>query len=313
MKVRGLYTALVTPFNADGSVNYEQYRTLVRFQIEAGADGIVALGTTGEAPTLTSSEKKQLIGIAKEETKGHIPLIVGTGSYSTKTTIEYSQEAESLGADGLLVVTPYYNKPTPQGLYLHFKALNDAVNLPIILYAHQGRTAQNVEPETIFRIAELPKLVAVKVSATPIGQIIQMVEMFRKMRQDFTFLSGDDMITLALMGVGGHGTISVASNLIPMHMKAFIEAGLKGDSYLAQNLFYEILPIMRALEIETNPIPVKAAMNLAGMSVGGCRLPLCDLTAPSQASLAKTIKENKQLIDRDYALYRRAAELALAR
>ena len=308
-----MYTALVTPFQQDGSVNYTEFRKLIRFQIEAGVDGLVVLGTTGEAPTLTSSERKELISVAREETLGRCSLMVGTGSYSTAQTIENSLLAQQLGADSLLVITPYYNKPTPQGIYLHYKALTEAVGLPIIVYTHQGRTAQNIQPETLLRIAQLPGILGVKEAAAPIGQIIDIIEIFRQQRKDFTILSGDDGLTVPLMAAGGHGVISVASNLLPIQMKKLVQAMEQGFLVEAQNVFYELLPLLKAFNIETNPIPIKAAMELSGMKVGGCRLPLCPLLPENQAKLMARTEQDKDLIDLNYALYARHAELALTR
>lgn len=311
MTIKGLYTALVTPFNPDGSVNFEHFRSLIRFQIDAKVDGLVVLGTTGEAPTLTSSEKRALVQLAREETTGRCPLMVGTGSYSSAQTIENSQMAFELGADSLLVTTPYYNKPTPQGLYLHYKALTEAVPLPVVVYSHQGRTAQNVQPETIRKIAALPGVRGVKESAAPITQIIDMLEIVKDLKKEFSLFAGDDAITLPLMAAGGHGAISVISNLIPLQMKHLVDALAKGDLATAQNIFFQLLPLMKGCNVETNPIPLKAAMEMSGMRVGGCRLPLCNLLPENYATLSKIVEQSSELIDRNYALYTRHAELAL--
>ena len=313
MKIQGLYTALVTPFHKDGTINFEEYSRLINFQIAAGVDGLVVLGSTGEAPTITAAEKKELIALARKEVAGRCPLIVGTGSYSTAQTIENSEQTKALGADGLLVVTPYYNKPTPEGLFLHFKALTESVALPIIVYAHQGRTAQNVVPETLNRIAKLPGIAGVKLSATPMSQICALVELFQQQNKELCILSGDDPNTLALMAAGGNGAISIVSNFLPLQMQEMVEALLAGDLHLAQKVFYQMLPLMNGCEIETNPIPVKAAMAMIGMNVGGCRLPLCDLMPNNQAALHDLIQEHKELIDFNYALYSRHAESALTR
>lgn len=310
MHIKGLYTALITPFNGDGSVNFSQFRNLIRFQIEAGVEGLTILGTTGETPTLTSTEKKELIIAAREETLGRCYLMVGTGSYSTAKTIEDSLIAKQLGADSLLVVTPYYNKPTAEGVYLHFKALTEAVNLPIIVYSHQGRTAQNVQPDTLNRIVQLPGIYGIKEAAAPFEQLIDLIHNLRQQRENATILAGSDWMTLPLMSIGGDGVISVASNLLPLQMKEVVQALENGELQRGQDLFYQIFPLLKAFDIETNPIPLKAAMEYCGIKAGGCRLPLCSLLPNNQTKLEGILNQHRELIDLNNPLYTRHAELA---
>jgi 4-hydroxy-tetrahydrodipicolinate synthase len=284
---RGLYTALITPFDPDGEVNEEKLRELLHLQIDANVDGIVVLGTTGEAPTLKAKEKSAIIAIAREVMPKNLPLLVGTGSYSTAETIENSLEAKRLGADGLLIVTPYYNRPSQEGLYRHYQAVLESVDLPIVVYNIPARTGQNLQTETLIRLAEHPNICGVKEVS---GQLMEVIE-----KLNISVLSGDDAMTLACAALGGDGIISVASNLIPDQMRALTHAALRGDMEEARERHYALMPLFRALSCDTNPIPIKAAMELAGMAVGGYRLPLCDMSA---ANLEKL----RQILVSEYAL-----------
>lgn len=275
--LQGLYTAIVTPFDSQGALDEQGLRRHLRFQIASGVEGIVALGITGEAPTLTHEEQKCVIQIGVEETKGQASLIVGTGSYSTNQTIENTLLAQQLGADAALIVTPYYNKPTQEGLYRHFKTIAESVHLPICIYNTQGRTGQNIQTETLLRLASIPNIIAVKESSGSIAQINEVIQMLSPRYPDFSILSGDDVLTLPLMALGGHGIISVASNLIPKPVKQLVDACARNDFPLARSLHYQLAPLFKAAFIETNPIPIKAAMQMRGMPAGPCRLPLCDL------------------------------------
>lgn len=288
MKLEGLYTAIVTPFNSHGELDQEGLRRNLRYQLQNHVQGIIALGTTGEDPTLTSEEKKSVIKIAVEEVKGKAELLIGTGSYSTEQTIAATRQAQEMGADAALIVTPYYNRPTQEGLYRHFEAICQATSLPICVYNVQSRTGQNLQTETLQRLADLPTVKGVKEAS---GNIVQMTEILAnigKNHPNFKVLSGDDAFTFPLMALGGHGIISVASNLIPGPMQQFVQAGLKGDFATARQWHYQLLPFFQAIFIETNPGPIKAAMQLARMSAGSCRLPLCDL-APAHLQKLKQI------------------------
>jgi len=285
---KGLYTAVVTPFDAEGKLDREGLRLNLRYQLLHEVDGVVVLGTTGEDPTLNLHEKQAIIEIAVEELKGKATVIVGTGTYSTETTIAATQRALDMGADAALIVTPYYNRPTQEGLFKHFSAICKAVSLPICLYNIQGRTGQNLQTETLRRLIDLPSIIGVKEASGNILQMTDVIEMAREYRPDFSILSGDDAFTLPLVALGGQGIISVAGNLIPGPMKALVQAALAGDFETARDWHYKLLPFLKSNFIETNPIPIKAAMHLSGMPSGSCRLPLCDLT-PSHLEAIKQI------------------------
>lgn len=289
-QVSGVYTALVTPFLADGTFDEQGLRHNIRYQISFGIEGLVPLGTTGEAPTLSSNEKERVIQIAVEEGKGKAIIMVGTGSYSTQQAIENSLKAERLGADSVLVVSPYYNKPTQEGVYLHFKAIHDAISIPIVVYNIQGRTGMNIQTSTLRRLAQLPRIVGVKEASGNFNQINEVIEVMRRERKDFSVMSGDDANTFPLMALGGNGIISVVSNLIPHHIKQLVTLLSEGDYEQARVLHYQLMPIFRDAFIETNPIPIKAAMTFAGMPAGGCRLPLCDLLPENRKVIQNSLK-----------------------
>lgn len=287
---QGVMTAIVTPFDEKGLLDEQGLRQNIHYQLSSGVDGLVPLGTTGEAPTLTAKEKIRVIEITLEEANGRVPVIVGTGSYSTQTTIESTLQAKNMGADGALIVTPYYNKPTQEGIYRHFIAVAEAADLPIIVYNHQGRTGQNTFVSTIQRLAAHPRIVGVKDSS---GSIVQMMEVFEAVcmkRKDFSLLSGDDPLTLPCMAIGGHGIISVLCNLIPAPIIAMVKALRKGEYAYARDIHYRLQPLFRAAFIETNPIPLKAAMNYVGLPAGDCRLPLCEMLEENKATLIEALE-----------------------
>jgi 4-hydroxy-tetrahydrodipicolinate synthase len=296
-KIRGAITALITPFTTNGKLDEEGFKQNLNFQISNGIDGLVPLGTTGEAPTLTHEEKEKVIKLTVKAAKGKVPIIVGTGSYSTQLTIEYTQQAAELGADMALIVTPYYNKPTQEGLYKHFKAITESTPLPIMVYNIQGRTGQNLETNTLRRIADLPNIIGVKEASGNISQVGEVIETIARHRPNFSVLSGDDANTLVLMALGGDGVISVISNLIPAKVKQLVEAIEKGNLTLARELHYQMMPIVRGAFLETNPSPIKAAMNYFGMPSGGCRLPLCDLTTENIKKLSDILDKSQINID----------------
>lgn len=289
MNLRGAITALVTPMNGDGTVNYEGYRSLIRFQLEKGIDGLVPLGTTGETPTLTREEQDELIRIAVEEAGGKVPLIVGVGTNATATTIANARRATELGADGLLVVTPYYNKPTNEGIVRHFEAVAAAVDTPILIYNIVGRTGKNIDLATMQRLAAIKTVVGVKEASGDMAQIADIIQTIARPRRGsdrpFAVLSGDDAWTLPLCAMGGDGVVSVVSNLVPDRMVALAKAALEGDMDRARDIHYGLLPLFKGAFIETNPVPIKQAMAWAGLPAGPCRLPLCELEEASGPKL----------------------------
>ena len=294
MLMRGLYTALITPFDTAGQLDEEGLRHNIRFQIKHGVDGILLLGSTGESSTLSTHEKERVIRIGVEEAKHKVPIWIGTGSFSTDQTIENTRRAKELGADGALVVTPYYNKPTPEGLYRHFKALTESVQFPICLYNTQGRTCLNIQPETLKRIATLPGIIGVKEASGHLAQIDEVIQSFAH-KPSFAVLSGDDFLAFPVMVLGGHGVISVVSNLVIKPMKELVHACLEGDFMRARALHQQLSFLFKDAFIETNPIPIKAAMKISHMPSGSCRLPLCDLSSANkehiQAMVNKIPKE----------------------
>lgn len=290
MNLKGLYTAVVTPFDAEGNIDHEGLRRNLRYQLTHGVDGIVIFGTTGEAPTLTAPEKEYIIEIAVEEVKGRAALLVGTGSYSTAQTIASNRQAQEWGADGALIVCPYYNKPTQEGIYRHFSAICEAVSLPICIYNHPGRCGQNLQTETLKRLAKIPSIIGVKEASGCISQMNEILEVILKDRPDFCVVSGDDSLTLPLMALGGHGVISVVSNLVPGPIKELVQACLKDDFVKARDWNSRLFPLFKAAFIETNPIPIKTAMQYCGMAAGPCRLPLSDLMPGSRHQLIEILK-----------------------
>jgi 4-hydroxy-tetrahydrodipicolinate synthase len=289
MRLVGLFTAIITPFDAHGKLDKEGLRANLRYQLENQVQGIVVLGTTGEDPTLSPKEKEEVVEIAVEEVKGKAQILVGTGSYSTQQTIDTTQKAQAMGADAALIVCPYYNKPTQEGLYRHFASVAEAVSLPICVYNIQGRTGQNLQTETLQRLMQFSSIIGVKEASGNINQIMDVIECAKMHRPTFSILSGDDALTLPVMALGGHGIVSVASNLVPGPMQKFVQALLRNDFQTAQNWHAQLLPLFKAAFIETNPIPIKAAMTMHGMAAGSCRLPLCDMAAQNLERLKHVI------------------------
>jgi 4-hydroxy-tetrahydrodipicolinate synthase len=277
----GCGTAMVTPFRRDQSLDEETLRHLVRRQIGAGIHFLVPCGTTGESPTLTRAEHLRVVEITVDEAKGKVPVLAGAGGYNTAEVIELANELLHIGVDGILSVTPYYNKPTQEGLYQHYKAIAATVALPIVVYSVQGRTGVNVEPGTLARLAQIENIVGVKEAS---GNISQMARVVHEVPEAFTVLSGDDSITIPLIALGGRGIISVASNEIPAEMTALTQAALAGEFARARALQRQWLPLMEVNFVESNPIPVKAAMAMMGLLQPVWRLPMC---APVQQNAAK--------------------------
>lgn len=290
-KIKGVYTALATPFDKDNKVDEEGLRLLIQRQVRHSIDGIVLLGTTGEAPTLSEAEKKQIIKIAREECSGNAILMVGTGSYSTQQTIENTLLAEELGADAALIITPYYNKPTQEGLYQHFKTTAALTSLPIMVYNHGGRTGQNLQTGTLKRLMEISSIIGVKESSGDISQISDVIETAKEIRPDFSVMSGDDALTLPLIALGGDGIISVISNVLPKEIKDLVESIVSEDLKSARAIYFYLMPFIKAAFIETNPIPIKAAMMHYGLPAGHCRLPLCPLSPENALKLEQVIRQ----------------------
>jgi 4-hydroxy-tetrahydrodipicolinate synthase len=286
---KGAYTALITPMTESGEIDYEGFRKLIQFQIKEGIDGIVPLGTTGEAPTLEDAEETKLAEIAVEECKGKIKTIIGAGSNDTKHMIHYVERAKKADADAALVVTPYYNKPNDDGLIKHFQAAAK-IGIPIIVYNIASRTGRNIPTPLMKEIARIPGIAGVKESS---GDINQMADVIREIaapsKGNFCVLSGDDSLTLPLLSIGGDGIISVISNLFPAKVKALTKHALDGDFEKARAIHYELLPFMRAAFIETNPVPIKQAMGWAGHPAGPARLPLGSLAPASETALKKVL------------------------
>jgi 4-hydroxy-tetrahydrodipicolinate synthase len=283
----GCGTALITPFSADGSVDEAGLRRLVKRQIEAGINFLVPCGTTGESPTLTRREHLRVVEITLEEAKGKVPVLGGAGGYNTAEVIELAGELRHLGVDGILSVTPYYNKPTQEGLYQHFRAIATAVPLPMVVYSVQGRTGVNVEPGTLKRLAEIENIVGVKEAS---GNISQMASVVHQVPESFNVLSGDDSITIPLIALGGRGIISVVSNEIPGEMTRLTQAAMAGDFAGARALQREWLPLMEVNFVESNPIPVKAAMAMMGWCEPVWRLPMTPPSAQNRAKIEAVLQ-----------------------
>ena len=282
----GCGTALVTPFRRDLSLDEETLRKLVQRQIQAGINFLVPCGTTGESPTLTHAEHLRVVAITLEEAKGKVPVLAGAGGYNTHEVIELARELERMGVDGLLSVTPYYNKPTQEGLFLHYQAIAAAVRVPIVVYSVQGRTGVNVEPATLARLAQIENIVGVKEAS---GNIAQMANVVQETPPGFTVLCGDDSITIPLMALGGRGVISVVSNQIPAEMTQLARACLRNDYETARLIQARYLPLMNVNFVESNPIPVKAAMSLMGLLEPVYRLPMCPPSAANMARIEKVL------------------------
>jgi 4-hydroxy-tetrahydrodipicolinate synthase len=280
----GLTVALVTPFK-NGAVDEAALRKLVDFHVESGTDCVSPVGTTGESPTLTHDEHERVIAVVCEQAAGRVKVVAGTGSNSTTEAIRLTKFAKKSGADAALMVAPYYNKPTQEGFFRHFQAVAQAVDLPIVLYNIPGRTAKNIEPETIARIAEIPTVVAVKESTGSMDQASQILAL-----SDLTILSGDDSLTLPLMAIGGRGVVSVVGNIIPRDVKSLISAFRSGDLAGAQEWHRKLFPLCRdMLGLATNPIPIKAAMQMLGRDTGELRLPMTPLDSTQMSALKRTL------------------------
>ena len=288
---QGTGTAMVTPFTVDGAIDEPALRRFVDLQIGEGIDMLLPCGTTGEGATLENDEADRVLRIVLDQAKGRVPVIFGAGNNSTKKAVEGTERAKRLGADGVLSVGPYYNKPTQRGFIEHFKAVAE-VGLPVIVYNVPGRTGSNIEASTTLKIAEIPNIVAVKEAS---GNLGQMMDILRSRPADFRVLSGDDAITLPLIAAGGDGVVSVASNEVPGMMTKMTDAALAGDFVRARELHYKLLPLMNANFIESNPIPVKAVLAMMGMMGENYRLPLVPMSPAGRSQIQK-IAESLGLI-----------------
>lgn len=286
--LRGVFTAIITPFRDDESVDEEALKKLIDFNIENGVSGIVPCGTTGESPTLTEEEQKRLIKLTVEHVNKRVIVVAGTGSNNTKHAVEMTKYAEDVGADYALVVNPYYNKPTQEGLYRHFKAIANSVKIPIVIYNIKGRTGVNVETDTLIRLTnDCKNITAVKEAS---GDLNQMKDVIAKRREGFSVLSGDDGITLDLIKAGGDGVISVASNLVPDKMSKLVKVSLDGKFVEAEILNNELKELFDIEFIETNPIPIKYMLSFKNMCKEVYRLPMCELSLENKEKVKSAVK-----------------------
>ncbi len=287
MMIKGSLVAIVTPMHEDGTLDLDTYRALIDWHVDAGTAAIVAVGTTGESPTVTVDEHQQLIRVAVEHARGRVPVIAGTGANSTREAIELTQHARKVGAQATLQVVPYYNKPTQEGMYRHFKAVAEEAGLPVILYNVPSRTVADISGDTVLRLAQLPGIVGLK-DAT--GDIYRGSELAARLPERFALYSGNDDSALALMAMGAHGVISVTANIAPKPMADMCRAALAGDFKTALAINRQLLPLHGKLYMEANPIPLKWAMARMGRIKGGIRLPLTPLSEAHQATVAAALK-----------------------
>ena len=285
-KFRGAFVAIVTPF-IDGKLDEQGLQDLIEFQIAGGTHGIVPCGTTGESATMSHAEHRRVVELTVKTVAGRVPVLAGTGSNSTSESIELTRAAKKAGADGALMITPYYNKPSQEGLYQHFKAVAEAVDIPIILYNVPSRTAVNMLPETVARCAQIANIVGVKEATADLNQISQVIRLCPK---DFAVMSGDDFTSMPTVMIGGTGVISVTSNVAPKDMAAMMDAALAGDISKAKELHYKLLPLMQAMFIDTNPVPAKTSLAMMGKIKSGLpRLPLYKMNEANEEKLKKVI------------------------
>jgi len=285
-KFRGAFVAIVTPF-IDGRLDEQGLQDLIEFQIAGGTHGIVPCGTTGESATMSHAEHRRVVELTVKTVAGRVPVLAGTGSNSTSESIELTRAAKEAGADGALLITPYYNKPSQEGLFQHFKAVAEAVDIPIILYNVPSRTAVNMLPETVARCAQIANIVGVKEATADLNQISQVIRLCPK---GFAVMSGDDFTSMPTVMIGGTGVISVTSNVAPKDMSAMMDAALAGDIAKAQELHYKLLPLMQAMFIDTNPVPAKTALMMMGKIKSGLpRLPLYKMNEGNEEKLKKVI------------------------
>lgn len=286
---KGSYVALVTPFK-DGKIDEKAFRDLIEFHINNGTDGLVPCGCTGEAATLSMAEQKHLIKISVEMSNKRVPVLAGTGSNNTAEAIELTSYAKKAGSDGVLIITPYYNKPTPEGQYRHYSEIAKNVNIPIMLYNVPSRTGISLLPSTVARLSKIDTIVAIKEAAGSVQQVIDILSLC-----DITVMSGDDSMTLAFMSVGARGVVSVAANVIPVMVHDLVQTFSEGKIRESQKLHYDMMELCRAMFIETNPLPVKTALSMMGKIEEEWRLPLCEMEKENRQKL-KTVLEKYKLI-----------------
>ena len=287
-------TAMVTPFDENGSIDFIQTTNLVNFLIQNGSDSLVVGGTTGESPTLSTEEKIALFEHVVKIADGRVPVIAGTGSNNTLGSIELSKQAVDVGVDALMLVAPYYSKPSQEGLYQHFAAIADEVAVPIMIYNIPGRSAVNITAQTIVRLAQIDNIIAVKEAS---GDMDQMTEILAATPENFLVYSGDDALTLPLLAIGGYGVVSVASHIAGNEMQAMVKAYFESDFKKSANLHQQLLPLIRALFTQPNPAPVKVALDDLGVQCGGLRLPLLPLVEEEKSALRKTVNQFQQQIN----------------
>lgn len=278
---------MVTPFDDKGEINFPMAEKLARHLADNGSDSLVIAGTTGESPTLSKEEKIQLFRIVKGAVGDRVKVIAGTGSYDTRESISLSQAAQECGVDGVMLVVPYYNKPSQEGLYQHFKAIAESIDLPIMLYNIPGRTCVNMLPALTCRLAQIPNVVAIKEAA---GNLDQVAELKRTLPADFIVYCGDDSLTLPMLAIGGHGVVSVASHLVGNQLQELVKEFLQGNVSRARELHLNLFPLFKKLFITSNPVPVKAALELKGFQVGGVRMPLVAITEEELAVVKQTLE-----------------------
>ena len=289
MKFRGAYTAMVTPLDRDGIVDEDGLRENAKFQIEKGIHGLVPVGTTGECATLSYEEHNRVTEITVDAAGGKVPVLAGTGSNSTWEAIMLTEHAKEVGADGALIVVPYYNKPTQAGMYEHYKKIAEEVDIPQVIYNIPSRTGVNMEPETVARLAEIENIAGIKEASNNMEQIMRIIDLTRG--KDFSVISGEDSWTFTILGLGGVGVISVASNIVPDRIAKLVDTFMAGDPETSRRMHFELMPLFKAMFIETNPAPVKAAMDMMGMAAGNPRLPLVEITPEHKDKLRKVLVE----------------------
>lgn len=298
MDISGCHTAIVTPFKKNLDVDYDGLRENVRFQIDNDIDGVVPCGTTGEAATISFAEHKKIIEVVVDEANGKIKVIAGTGSNNTAEAIELTKHAKDAGADACLLICPYYNKPTQEGIYQHYKKITESIDIPIIPYNIKSRTGINIETETIIKLSQIKGIIGVKEASGDLNQISGIIDKTRSTNdKNFALLSGDDAMTLPIIAAGGKGVISVISNIVPKDVKALVDYCLSGNFENARDVHYNLLNLIKAMFIETNPAPVKYAMNILkergkhGMDAGNLRLPLVEVADTSKIKIKEALKE----------------------
>ncbi|WP_449241498.1 4-hydroxy-tetrahydrodipicolinate synthase [Desulfoscipio gibsoniae] len=285
-------TAMVTPLKKDLTIDFDQVKKLARHLVQSGSDGLVVSGTTGESPTLTKEEKVELFRVVVEEVGGDAVVIAGTGSNNTSASIELTQAAEKVGVDAVMLVGPYYNKPSQEGLYQHFSTIAQSTNLPVILYNVPGRTAVNILPQTVVRLSAIDNIVAIKEAS---GNLDQVSELRRSLPDHFAIYCGDDSLTLPILSLGGRGVISVASHIIGQRIQEMVNAYTSGNVTMATKIHCSIFPVFKGMFVTSNPVPVKAALNMLGWQVGPPRLPLVEASQEEKEAIKKVLSDAKLL------------------